>query len=125
MRSPASIYRYTRKVHAYDAANALFARRLSFSLGIPSNATPEFVTSGISLDWRIRIEFVTPRLSGMGGEAFDEQLLEEVAEDDRGVVLQGVEGLKVESFEVAVPVRVYGGVTGAGGGEWDVEGLAV
>jgi hypothetical protein len=125
MRSPASIYRYTRKVHAYDAANALFARRLSFSLGIPSNATPEFVTSGISLDWRIRIEFVTPRLSGMGREAFDEQLLEEVAEDDRGVVLQGVEGLKVESFEVAVPVRVYGGVTGAGGGEWDVEGLAV
>ena len=121
MRSASSIYRYTRKVHAYDAANALFAKRLSFALGIPGNGTPEFVTSGISLDWRIRVEFVTPRLSqGLEGE----ELLEEIAEDERGMVLQGVEGLRVESFEVAVPVRVYG-ASGVRAGEVDVEGVPV
>jgi hypothetical protein len=125
MRSTASIYRYTRKVHAYDAANTLFAKRLSFALGIPSNATPEFVTSGISMDWRLRVEFVTPRLTGMEGSHEFDEMLEEVAEDDRGAVLQGVEGLRVESFEVAVPIRVYGGATSGSVGEWDVESLPV
>jgi hypothetical protein len=121
MRSSASIYRYTKKVHAHDAANALFATRLAFALNIPANATPEFVTSGISLDWRIRVEFVTPRLGqGMEGE----ELLEEVGKDERGSRLQGVENLKVETFEVAVPIRVYG-VAGVRSGESDVEGLAI
>lgn len=121
MRSPASVYRYTKKVHAHDAANALFATRLAFTLNVPANGTPEFVTSGISLDWRIRVKFVTPRLgSGMEGE----DLLEEVGRDERGGLLQGVETLKVETFEVAVPVRVYG-VAGVKSGECDVEGLVV
>jgi hypothetical protein len=121
MRSSASIYRYTKKVHAHDAANALFDTRLAFALNIPANATPEFVTSGISLDWRIKVEFVTPRLGqGMEGE----ELLEEVGRDERGSRLQGVENLKVETFEVAVPIRVYG-VAGVRSGESDVEGLAI
>jgi hypothetical protein len=134
MRSHASLYRYTRKVHAYAAENALFAKRLSFALSVPANATPEFVTSGLSLEWRLRVEFVTPRASLLQqqrdedsdeeeGDRFDD-LLEEVGRDDRGVMLQGVEGLKVETFEVGVPVRVYGAVVG-GVGEWDVNELTV
>lgn len=125
MRSAGSIYRYTRKVHAEMAENALFAQRLAFSLLVPANATPEFVTSGVSLEWRVRVEFVTPRLtSERVGDGFEE-LLEEVARDERrGVTFQGVEGLKVETFQVEVPVRVYGAIVG-GRGEWDVEGLAV
>ncbi|KAF2432092.1 Rgp1-domain-containing protein [Tothia fuscella] len=132
MRSPTSIYRYTRKVHAYAAESALFAKRLSFSLGIPGNATPEFDTSGVSLEWKLRIEFVTPRVrleeheehgEGDGGRG-DGGLFEEVGRDDRGVVLQGVERLMVETFEVSVPIRVFGGNVG-GRGEWDVEGLVV
>jgi hypothetical protein len=36
-------------------------------------------------------------------------LLEEISRDDRGgLVLVGVENLTCESFEVAVPLRVYG-----------------
>lgn len=125
MRSAGSIYRYTRKVHADMAENALFSQRLAFSLLVPANATPEFVTSGVSLEWRVRVEFVTPRLvPGRVDEGFEE-LLEEVARDEkRGVTFQGVEGLKVETFQVEVPVRVYGAVVG-GRGEWDVDGLAV
>jgi len=128
MRSPASLYRYTRKVHAYAAENALFSQRLAFSMLIPANATPEFVTSGVSLEWRIKVEFVTPRVTlgkgqGEEDEGFEE-LLEEVGRDDRGIMLQGIEGLKVETFEVGVPVRVFGAVVG-GRGEWDVDELAV
>ncbi|RDI82244.1 hypothetical protein Vi05172_g7899 [Venturia inaequalis] len=125
MRSAGSIYRYTRKVHADLAENALFAQRLAFSLLVPANATPEFVTSGVSLEWRVRVEFVTPRLTADRVDERFEELLEEVARDEkRGVTFQGVEGLKVETFQVEVPVRVYGAVVG-GRGEWDVEGLAV
>jgi RAB6A-GEF complex partner protein 2 len=134
MRSSQSLYRYTRKVHAYAAESALFARRLSFSLSIPPSATPEFVTSGISLEWRVRVEFVTPRVSGVvvGEEEAEgprledvcEDLLEEVSRDARGRILQGVETLRVETFEVAVPIRVYGAVVG-GVGESDVEALVI
>lgn len=125
MRSAGSIHRYTRKIHADLSENALFAQRLAFSLLVPANATPEFVTSGVSLDWKVRVEFVTPRVIPGLVEGGFEELLEEVARDvKRGVTLQGVEALKVETFQVEVPVRVYGAVVG-GRGEWDVEGLAV
>jgi hypothetical protein len=127
MRSPASVYRYTRKVHAYASESALFGKRLSFALSVPASATPEFETSGVGLEWRLRIEFVTPRVTleqdNEEGESFDE-LLEEVGRDDRGVMLQGVERLTVETFEVSLPVRVFGENVG-GMGEWDVNGLVV
>ncbi|KAF2872908.1 Rgp1-domain-containing protein [Massariosphaeria phaeospora] len=136
LRSNASIYRVTRKVHAALSENALFAQRLAFALTIPPSATPEFITSGVSLEWKLRIQFITPRLtphedSGGGGgseearggagrgggggaaPAWHDDLLEEIASDDRGVVLAAAERLPAESFEVQVPVRVYGAVSGA------------
>jgi RAB6A-GEF complex partner protein 2 len=154
MRSPQSIARYTRKVHAQFAESAHFARRLSFGLPVPPNATPGFGTSGVGLEWRIRVEFVTPQLRVLaaqsqereeGEDAEDEDgeekamveeeevewqekewedLLEEVASDDRGAVLHGVESLPVETFEVCVPVRVYGVVLG-GRGESDKKDLVI
>ncbi|KAF2281472.1 Rgp1-domain-containing protein [Westerdykella ornata] len=126
LRSNASIYRVTRKVHASFSENALFAQRLSFSPTIPPNSTPEFITSGVSLEWRLRIEFITPRLVHHedGLEVYNDDLLEEVTSDDRGVILAAAERLHAESFEVQVPVRVYGAVTGAPEAP-DEEGLPV
>jgi hypothetical protein len=150
MRSPQSIYRYTRKVHAQGSENALFARRLCFALAVPPSATPEFATSGVGLEWRIRVEFMTPILrakaspknddiaeegsgdeneqADMIAEEWDEQewpdLLEAVASDDRGDILQGIEQMYVDTFEVAVPVRIYGAVVGSGS-ESDVAGVSV
>lgn len=124
LRSNASIYRVTRKVHASFAENALFAQRLCFSPTVPPNSTPEFITSGVSLEWKLRIEFITPRLMYEDGEAGWGELLEEISSDDRGVILAAVERLPCESFEVAVPVRVYGAVSGGGDGV-EVEGLVV
>lgn len=133
MRSPSSIYRYTRKVHAYHAETALFAKRLSFALSVPATATPDFETSGVSLEWRVRIEFVTPRVTleqvdeeeGLDMDLGIDDLMEEVGRDDRGVVLQGVERLNVETFEVSLPVRVYGEDVAGSGGDWDADNLVV
>jgi RAB6A-GEF complex partner protein 2 len=116
LRSEASIHRVTRKVYCSSSEATLFARRVVFSPTIPINATPEFVTSGLSLEWKIRIEFVVP--SSTAEDAEGEQrsegshpLLEEISRDDRGgLVLVAAENLECESFEVAVPLRVYGAV---------------
>ncbi|KAL1606855.1 Golgi membrane exchange factor (Ric1p-Rgp1p) subunit [Paraconiothyrium brasiliense] len=113
LRSNASIHRVTRKVHASFSENALFAQRLSFSPTIPPSATPEFITSGVSLEWKIRVEFITPRLLHEDGEqAYWDDLLEEVESGERGIILAAAERLPAESFEVMVPVRVYGAVSG-------------
>ncbi|KAF2017371.1 Rgp1-domain-containing protein [Aaosphaeria arxii CBS 175.79] len=127
LRSNASIYRVTRKSHAHFSANALFARRLAFSPTIPPSSTPEFITSGVSLEWKLRVEFITPRLSHAeeGEEVYWDDLLEEVTSDDRGIVLAAVERLPAESFEVQVPVRVYGAVSGSNPEASDDEGLVV
>jgi len=109
LRSEASILRVTKKVYASHSESTLFARRIVFSPTIPVSATPEFITSGVSLDWRIRIEFVTPQLANTEGYI---DLLEEVASDDRGVTLAAAEAIDCESFEIAVPLRVYGALAG-------------
>ncbi|KAF2201944.1 Rgp1-domain-containing protein [Delitschia confertaspora ATCC 74209] len=125
LRSNASIYRVTRKVHASFSENALFARRLTFAPTIPPTSTPEFITSGVSLEWKLRVEFITPRLMHENGEeAVWDDLLEEVSGDDRGIVLAAAERLPSESFEVNVPVKVYGAVNG-GVEKRDEEGLVV
>lgn len=146
LRSDASVHRVTRKVHAAGSDAALYARRLVFTPTIPVTGTPEFVTSGVALEWKIRVEFVVPgpdpkksqqqqqkqndsqtpteadedneaAVPLVGSDEVAEEkkrdnihpLLEEIARDERGgLVLVAVENLSCESFEVAVPLRVYG-----------------
>ncbi|KAI1210303.1 Rgp1-domain-containing protein [Annulohypoxylon truncatum] len=118
LRSEASVHRVTRKVYGSSSEATLFARRVVFSPTIPISATPEFVTSGLSLEWKIRIEFVVPSSATEGPDLADSDtgtqphpLLEEISRDERGgLVLVAAENLDCESFEVAVPLRVYGAV---------------
>ncbi|KAK3946413.1 Rgp1-domain-containing protein [Diplogelasinospora grovesii] len=159
LRSEASIQRVTRKVYVTHSETTLFAQRVVFTPTIPATATPEFVTSGVSLEWKVRLEFVVPahhteqQLDELVEEREDEEeggggggdgngeagregegerqkmlsrvivgqrssrpmpihpLLEEISRDDRGgLVLVAAENLTCESFEVAVPLRVYGAV---------------
>ncbi|KAF2460210.1 Rgp1-domain-containing protein [Lineolata rhizophorae] len=183
LRSPQSVLRASRKVHASAAEATVCARRVSVALSVPgvgasaaggggvAGATPEFITSGISLEWKLRVEFTTQRLAHVeaaaaaaaveedeegsegaeAGAGVDEEeddalvgrkakgkidvqrarqrlplesLLEEVGSDDRGVILAAVERLPCETFEVAVPIRIYGAVLGGGEGV-DVEDLPV
>lgn len=127
LRSEASILRVTRKIHASHSESTLFARRVVFSPAIPAIATPEFITTGVSLEWRIRIEFVTPTITSQGNIASvnDVDLLEEISQDDRGAVLAAVETVSCESFEIAVPLRVYGAAGNVEKDDGQLEGLAV
>lgn len=111
LRSNTSIHRVTRKVHALQRENSLFARQLSFNLAIPSNASPSFETTGVSLAWRLKIEFTTQRhVSGRSNESngASGELLEEIARDDRGTTSIARERLAADTFEIAVPIKIYG-----------------
>ncbi|KAK0386616.1 hypothetical protein NLU13_6451 [Sarocladium strictum] len=147
VRSESSIHRVTRKVYAASSEATLYSRRVVFTATIPITATPEFVTSGVSLEWKIRVEFVVPSTSdnthtnaddedgsatpgGRSATGSGHPLLEQISQDEKGgLVLAAVENLRCESFDVPVPLRVYGAVgTGLEKLERDEasdEGLAV
>ncbi|KAI7018522.1 Rgp1-domain-containing protein [Hortaea werneckii] len=133
LRSANSIQRVTRKIHASAVETALFARQIGFNLAIPTSATPGFETTGVSLVWNLRVEFTVQRQpqqsnrvpsgqemglgishSGRGSPAATStveegsQLLEELGMDERGTALIARERLPAETFEIAVPLRVYG-----------------
>lgn len=133
LRSGSSIHRVTRKIHASSPRNTIFARRISFHLPVSPTATPTFETTGVSLVWSLRVEFTVQRQvlsssqtagrevrvesveEGGGGE----EMLEQLGTDERGTALIARERLLAETFEVAVPVRIYGApaaVDGAGEG---------
>jgi hypothetical protein len=109
VRSATSIHRATRRVYASYFENTLFSTRVVFNPAIPISATPTLLTSGINLEWELRFEFVTTHsynddeasLSGA-------KLLECVSEDDRGSVFSSLETLPAESFEISIPLTVYG-----------------
>lgn len=127
VRSESSIHRVTRKVYTASSEATLYSRRVVFTPTIPITATPEFVTSGVSLEWKIRVEFVVPSSSDEGSSGPDSEegtagerqitprashpLLEQISQDEKGgLVLAAVENLRCESFDVPVPLRVYGAV---------------
>ncbi|KAH7627148.1 Rgp1-domain-containing protein [Sordaria sp. MPI-SDFR-AT-0083] len=60
LRSEASVHRVTRKVLVSSSEATMFAKRIVFTPTIPVTATPEFMTSGVSLEWKVRVEFVVP-----------------------------------------------------------------
>ena len=108
LRSVASIHRVTRRTHAQSSHDTTWAHKITFGLAIPPTATPDFVTTGVSLEWKVRLEFV----AGDARRATrDEELLEEYDADDRGVVLWAVPELACFAFDVPISIRVYGSAT--------------
>ncbi|KAL9001382.1 MAG: hypothetical protein Q9169_000273 [Polycauliona sp. 2 TL-2023] len=109
LRSPASVLRASRRIHATQHEITTSADRVFFNLAIPSTSTPEFVTSAVSLEWRLRFEFVTSFQADRGtvGHGAMPHVLEEVAEDERGIVSVAIEAMPCESFEVTLPLHVY------------------
>lgn len=109
VRSGASIRRATRRVHASFFETTLYSTRVVFSPAIPISATPTILTSGVNVEWELRFEFVTTNIpSEMGSAPSGARLLETVADDDRGSTLSALENLGCESFEVAIPITIYG-----------------
>ncbi|KAK2742806.1 hypothetical protein FQN57_005097 [Myotisia sp. PD_48] len=126
LRSAASITRATRKVHASCSENTLFATRVAFTPSIPVPAAPTLITSGVNLEWQLRFEFVTSSLSdameNLGATGIG--LLDTLERDVRGSILTASEHLTCESFEVCIPITVYGGMVQELGSE-DVPGIPI
>jgi len=105
----------------------LFVQRAVFAPTIPVLVSPSFITSGVSLNWFVKLEFGTVRdaeqeAGGLNDEDrvhSDEHphdavvrpaLLEEIVNDERGVIEVAVENLDCDTFEVTIPITVYGDV---------------
>ena len=109
LRSKSSIQRVTRRVHASHFETVISAVRVLFSPIIPVNATPNFITTGVNLEWNLRFEFVTEKSGNKEDpyRSFDE-LMKKVAKDERGSVRAAEQGLACEVFDISIPLRVYG-----------------
>ena len=128
LRSAASMMRLSRRVYRSQSENTLFAERIVFSLSIPTSASPTFLTSGVNLDWALRFEFVTTRVTESMDEndrSLEKDLLENVAKDDRGSILAAVETLPCETFDVTIPITVYGDIMTAGTDAEEAFGLSI
>lgn len=122
VRSAATISRVTKKIYASRAENVLFVQRAVFIPTIPVLVSPTFVTTGVSLDWSIKLEFGTVKdVDSASGEVEHESvekrslrvkpiLLEAIVSDERGIVEVAVESLDCDTFEVTIPITVYGDV---------------
>ncbi|KAL2008736.1 hypothetical protein VTN00DRAFT_6930 [Thermoascus crustaceus] len=108
VRSSASIHRATRRIHASCFENTLFSTRVVFSPAIPITATPTILTSGVNLEWELRFEFVTSSHADDEPGPSGARLLEKIGEDDRGQLFSSFENISCESFEISIPVTVYG-----------------
>nr|POE96491.1 protein sat1 [Quercus suber] len=124
LRSSHSIYRVTRCVHASTRENAIFARTVSFNLSIPAHAAPGFETTGVSLQWNLKVEFSVqrPAAQGLGienseagGQALAGGLLEAYGTDDRGTAFIARERMVAEIFDIKIPIKVYGARAGTEG----------
>lgn len=115
LRSKASVQRVTRRIYATHSESTIFARRAAFNPIIPTNATPDFRTSGVSLEWALRFEFVISRAKAdpvYPCSDNDDSLLEEITRDERGSVIAAVQEMPSEAFDVTVPLCVYGATSG-------------
>ncbi|GAM84400.1 hypothetical protein ANO11243_023940 [Dothideomycetidae sp. 11243] len=127
LRGPASVLRATRKAHAAVTRTVFFARQVGVGLEIPTAATPSFDTSGVQLQWRIRVEFTTSVLQDPSEDMFlaADGLLEPFSTDDRGQILVARERLAADSWEVNVPIRVFGQADGLSAAAHGAEGVSV
>ena len=105
LRSSTSIQRATRRIHGQVSENTVCAQRSTFAFMIPITTTPGFITSGVSLEWSLRLEFVTGR--DINQHVDPKYLFENILEDDRGNIVLGSQDLPCEIFDVKVPLEVH------------------
>ncbi|CAG8449960.1 3265_t:CDS:10 [Ambispora leptoticha] len=93
------ISRLTRKIHGEHHEFCLNSRRISFSITIPTSSTPDFATTGVKLQWGLRLEFITGPKNKPPLLAFNA--------DDRHQYYQAVSEVNVETFDCFIPIKVY------------------
>ncbi|OZJ05190.1 hypothetical protein BZG36_02424 [Bifiguratus adelaidae] len=98
LKSKESVQRTSRKIHAQHHEFCANTARTSFTLAVPSLATPDFKTTGVRLQWHLRIEFITSK----------DTPYFTINRDDRHRQSQVAQELSASSFDCIIPVTVYG-----------------
>nr|KAJ3421987.1 hypothetical protein HK105_001612 [Polyrhizophydium stewartii] len=93
---------HTRKCHTELHRSTLNARRLVLSVMIPATATADFQSTAVSVQWSLRLEFVTGK-SGQLHRAVS-------APEDGFRHFHGFERADAEPFDCTIPLKVYGGM---------------
>ncbi|KAI9034386.1 Rgp1-domain-containing protein [Hyaloraphidium curvatum] len=90
----------SRRILAEHHEFCLNTKRTQVLLPIPTNCTPDFVTTAVSLSYGIRIEFITG--------ARDRMQTTRHVPDAAAVHSHGAAVAEVESFDCTIPIKVYG-----------------
>lgn len=157
IRSAQSVERVTRRVWARNSDCTIGAGRCAWNFQVPVAGTPSFATTGVGVEWCIRVEIVVgvqpkqqaepvadePGPADHPDEEYDNHiadaqtetdnlaadvpvkslprisntLLEVVEADERGALLAPKVRFQCESFEVVIPIRVFGAAVGAWGAD--------
>ncbi|KAI8372577.1 Rgp1-domain-containing protein [Choanephora cucurbitarum] len=100
LRTPQHINRVSKKTHSDFHSFCLDHKRLSFSLPIPATASPEFQTTGVSLVYFLRFEFIT---------SIDNQApFIPIIIDEKHRHHQCLQDVEVSTFDCQIPLTVYG-----------------
>ncbi|KAI9249576.1 Rgp1-domain-containing protein [Helicostylum pulchrum] len=94
------ISRVSKKTHSDFHSFCLDNKRLSFSLPIPATASPEFQTTGVSLEYFLKFEFIT----GMD----DQAPFIPIHTDEKHRHFQSLQDIEVSTFDCQIPLTVYG-----------------
>ncbi|KAI8977432.1 Rgp1-domain-containing protein [Mycotypha africana] len=106
IRSAQHIARVSRKTHSDFHSFCLNNQRLTFALPIPASATPEFQTTGVSLQYFLRFEFIT---------GIDQKPpFIPITTDDKHRHYQSLQNVVVSTFDCQIQLTVYGSPGG-----WD------
>ena len=81
----------------------------------------------MNLNWGLRLGFTTIAKTSThdAEETTKPSLLEEVVRDERGVIMVAAESAQCESFEVTIPITVYGDVVTIGPDQEEIVGLPI
>lgn len=103
-KSSAASAKLTKKQYGGHHESVVNTMRTSFNLTIPPSASPEFTTTGVSLQWGVHFEFA---ISQAGISRMREQTMVVLSQDDRLANYHAVPSLQAETFECKIGIKVY------------------
>lgn len=90
---------HTKQCHGEFHQSVLNSKRSAVVLNIPSRATPDFVSTAISVNWSLRICFIT----GSGQSVYYTSSNREGFAHSRAFPIS-----EVEPFDCTIPLKIYG-----------------
>ncbi|KAJ2962093.1 hypothetical protein NQZ79_g2810 [Umbelopsis isabellina] len=116
LKSQQQTKKITRRIHSEHHEFCLNTRRVAFSLPVPVTATPDFQTTGVKLQYFLRLEFLTGiQRTVIPDPSSPDQIEKEnvpsylpINVDGRHKHYQAAQEVDVSSFDCTIPLRIYG-----------------